>query len=1204
MSMLTLTRFKPILGGFVLLGICLLLGTVQVSAQSARGTITGIVKDASGGIVPGAEISLVEKATGVPTTATTTDAGVYRVPYVPLGTYKITASLPGFKTAIADNVQVLLGQTVTVDFTLEVGQVSEMVTVSAQAPLLETSTSEIGINSTEKEVHTWPIMIGDGTRQLQDFIFRSMPGTQGGTFEGTINGGQAYSHEILIDGITIGRYDLNGGSNNEFTPTMDAVSEFKLQTGALGAQYGNTQTALVNFGLKSGTNTYHGTAFWFHRDRLLNANSWGNNLRGVGKSHFLDNNFGAVFGGPLSIPGLYDAKDKTHFFVSYEGQRSNNQTVDTTLISAPIPAFRQGDFSRLLDPAFTLNTASGTVVGQDALGRNVIFGQIYDPNTSRLVGSTWVRDPFPGNIIPSSRISAVTRNVLKHDIPNPEFNAFRMNTLRVAAGQPVLTIDNVSFKLDQVIGQSHKFSTAYVANDRSRLRYNGGYRPVGIGIPGPAAVGDRTQATPGRIVRVTEDWTVSSTKINHFAFGFNRFRNANQSNSMVMDGRDWASELGLRNVGGATFPIITFGGPNVTLTGQYGQLGDGGTSNNPNGSWVIADDFTWLRGGHSFRFGVEHRRYYINNSGRFNTGSYAFNSENTGLPRFGTANFANQTGFAYASFLLGAVQSSGLGIPLVTFGTRSRTTGFYIQDDWKASSHLTFNFGIRWDIPTPFIEVADRMSGLDPKKPNPGANNFPGALAFVGDCSTCIGSSSFGYTYYKQFAPRVGFAWSNSTSTLVVRGGYGLNYSPPIMDGFDFPYSSGFNGTNPINSGSGRFLEDPSYLWDNPRPPFTQVLPNRDPSQLNNAGIGYYLPETSAWPYVQNWNIGIQYGLPGDIKIETNYVGNKGTRLSEEEYKFSFNQVDPRHLSLGNTLLDNINDHPEIARPYPSFTGLVSQALRPFPQYQTVSTHRMNGGFSSYHSFQTTVIKRSNYGLSFIGSYTFSKSIALSDTAGPGVYAYGLNFYNRHADKSVTVFNFPNDLKVTWIYDLPFGPQGAFLKSGFLSRVLGGWTMSAIQRYRSGPPLAIASGGFDARALFANGGWRGDVLLPRDQQVLGKPSDTNITAGQQYLNPAAFGNPPRTIGGNVPIRFGNASRFLPDLRGFAIWSEDFAIVKRTDLGIREGTSFEIRADMINVFNRVRLGNPRTDRNNPNDFGKIFEKAGGPRNIQIGLRLNF
>ena len=268
----------PRIARFLLLGILLLAVSIPAVAQSARGTITGLVKDPSGAVVPGVEITITDKATGVNYNTVSTEAGVFRSSYLPPGKYKISATLAGFKTAVADNVDVMVAQTVTVDLALEVGQVSDQVTVLATAPVLESSTSEIGINTTEKEVHTWPILVEDGTRQLQTFMFNSLPGTEGGTFAGSINGGQSYSHEILIEGMSIGRFDLNGGSNNEFTPTVDAVSEFKLQTGALSSQYGNTQTALTNFGMKSGTNDYHGTAFWFNKQPSLNANSWAYNL--------------------------------------------------------------------------------------------------------------------------------------------------------------------------------------------------------------------------------------------------------------------------------------------------------------------------------------------------------------------------------------------------------------------------------------------------------------------------------------------------------------------------------------------------------------------------------------------------------------------------------------------------------------------------------------------------------------------------------------------------------------------------------------------------------------------------------------------------------------------------------------------------------------------------------------------------------------
>lgn len=590
-------------GGFRLLIVlgCLLALSAPISAQSGRGTITGTVTDSTGGVVPGADVTATNMATGVETKTVTTDVGLYRIPYVEPGNYKVSVSLTGFKTAVRENVQVLVTQTVSADFTMTVGDLADQVTVSSEAPMLEKSTSEIGTAATELEVHTWPILVGDGTRQLQSFIFRAMPGTQGNEWSGSINGGQAFAHEILIDGISIGRMDINGGSNSEFTPTMDAVSEFKLQTGATSAQYGNSQTGLTNFAMKGGTNQYHGTAFWFAQNEAFNANSWGNNASGSKKQPNRLNNYGFSFGGPV-------IKDKTHFFFSYEGNRQTNYNIgNPTGDSLPVHQFNGGDFSLLLDPAFTGDPKSGTTVGTDALGRPIIFGAIYDPSTARqLADGTWIRDPFPGNVIPANRMSAVTHNILSgYELPSPALFRLRNNNPRVGTCCPELNIDNYSFKVDHVLNETHKLGTSFVYNKRIRLRYGaGGYYYLADPkiSDQPFSTGAKQQATPGWIVRITEDWTMSPMSLNHFAVGYNRFRNANQSLSFL-DGRNWATALGFQNVGGAAWPTISFGGLNSTLSGSYRTQGHGGTGNEPNGSTILMDDVTLIRGAHSFRFG-------------------------------------------------------------------------------------------------------------------------------------------------------------------------------------------------------------------------------------------------------------------------------------------------------------------------------------------------------------------------------------------------------------------------------------------------------------------------------------------------------------------------------------------------------------------------------------------------------------------------
>ena len=322
-----------------------------------------------------------------------------------------------------------------------------------------------------------------------------------------------------------------------------------------------------------------------------------------------------------------------------------------------------------MTPVFAGNTLSGTKVGTDGLGRPVIYGAIYDPSTSRqLANGAWIRDPFPGNIIPTNRISPLTTKLLQYDMPNPQYNLLSRNNPRLSGCCPFMEIDNMSIKIDHVISTKHKISGTYVTNDRGRKRF---------GASGSAYLPARSsrlhdgrakfQDTPGEIVRLSEDWTLSPTQINHFAFGYNRFMNANNSYS-YLEGTDWASTLGMTNVGSAKFPYISFAGNNATLSGRYPLMGGvGGTGASPNGSTIVSDDFTWIKGAHSFRIGGEHRRYYVNDRTLDDTGSYAFHNENTGLP--GTFTDAggnsvagpNDTGFAYASFLLGQARSAGLG---------------------------------------------------------------------------------------------------------------------------------------------------------------------------------------------------------------------------------------------------------------------------------------------------------------------------------------------------------------------------------------------------------------------------------------------------------------------------------------------------------------------------------------------------------------
>ena len=373
----------------------------------ASGTLDGTILDSTGAVVPGAAIVVTNNDTKVESKATSTSAGSYTVPYVPEGTYTITVSAPGFRKSIADNVILRAAQVLTVNITLEVGQVTEQVTVSDTPPLLEAGTAEVGRYISQEEFKDWPILTGDGHRQIQEFIFDSLPGTTGGTFQGSINGGQQYSHEIMVDGISLGRNDLMGGNNDEMSPSLDAVGDFKLQTGAVSAEYNGGQTAIANFSIKSGTNSLHGSAYEFLQNEDFNAESLGNT-----RSKYRQNNWGYTAGGPVMIPKLYDGRNKTFWFSTFEHTSVDQLTTAGFTTLAPMP-YRTGDFSGMLDPTWSGQAQAGSAVGTDALGRPVVFGSIYDPSTTRVgPGGLTVRDPFPGNIIPTNRISPVATAIL------------------------------------------------------------------------------------------------------------------------------------------------------------------------------------------------------------------------------------------------------------------------------------------------------------------------------------------------------------------------------------------------------------------------------------------------------------------------------------------------------------------------------------------------------------------------------------------------------------------------------------------------------------------------------------------------------------------------------------------------------------------------------------------------------------------------
>jgi hypothetical protein len=1178
--------------------VCLIVSIGTAFGQGNVGTLNGTILDSTGAVVPGATVVATNTATGVETRATSTSAGAYTLPYLPSGTYSLRVSAPGFKTATQENVILRVGQVQTMNISIEVGAVTEEVTVTADAPLLEAGSAEIGRYITEEEYKAWPIFVDDGQRQIQQFIFDSLPGTTGNTFEGSINGGQNYSHEILIEGMPVGRADLSGGNNNEFSPSAEAVGEFKMQTGAIGAQYNGGQTAVANFNIKSGTNDLHGSAFYYTQNEALNALNLSAKTQGLKKGRDRENNYGYSVGGPVYIPKIYNGRNRTFFFTNFEKDKRDTLTF-SGFNTLPMPAFKQGDFSNLFNPAITLNSQSGTVIGRDALGRDIRFGQIYDPRSTRTgPDGNPIRDPFVGNVIPQSRWNPVARNVIEQvGIRDPDFNTMIRNTNRLGTSSPYFNLHIIGVKGDHNISDNHRISGYY--NHSYRKRNNNGasrYLP----IPGSPTSSWQEQITPGRMVRTSLNSTISSTVINRVAVGYNRFRNQNGAPPETV-GVDWAGRIGIQNTADSYFPVFRFagrewqsGGPNNANTTGVGRMGVGFYGSNPNGSWVVQDDVTWIRGKHSFRFGFEYKKYFYDGADLSGPGDFTFAARSTDLP-----GYLDQTGNAFASFMLGAVDSANRGITGVDPAFRQPHHAFYAMDDWKLTPKLTMNIGLRWEIIPSMYEVNDQLSYIDLDAPNPEAGNRPGALVF--------GRKPHN-TYWRELGPRIGFAYQASEK-MVVRGGYAVTNTPPIRNDWGYGgFLYGFNGSINVRARSSPtgFVDDPAMYLDQRFPDFAGTLPNTDPSSGNFEASTTTAPDAQRPGYVQNWNLTVQHELPGDTVLELAYVGNKGTRLWGGAFSdligspvFSqMNGLPATMLTMGDLLTEQVGDHPQF-KPYPNFPddATVAQALRRYPQYYHIQEAFPYNANSNYHAFQTTVTKHFTSELGFLAAYTWSKTITYVDSKGPGAYyATVQDYFNRGLERSVASFHYPHNFKLTWVYELPIG-KGKRADLGAANWVLGGWRLAAVHNYRSGAPISISQGGITAPDGFS-AGIRPDVT-GQAYSLVGAPDKVDWAEPTPYLNEAAFVDSPRT-GNGVPLRVGTAPRFIDGVRGPHFISETFRMSKAFPL--YERLNFQVGMTMSNPFNRTTREFASTTVGD-SGFGALLQTGGG-RTIQLDARIEW
>lgn len=1200
-------------------------------SQSSRGTIAGTILDASGAVVEGATITATSVETGAVYKTTSTGTGSYRIPDIQLGTYNITVSADGFKTSEQKGVVVQINTISSLDVTLQPGDVKQTLTVNADVPTLQTETSDIATVVSSRQIMDLPLAI-DSTgqshlRSPETFVFLT-PGTTGpgsnddphGIFEAKLAGGQNFGNEVLLDGASTARMD-SGSSFDQTAPSVEALQEFKVTTSTVPAEFGRTSGGVESFGTKSGTNTYHGTAFDIFRNDALDANTWFNNFFGSPRPIDKKNDYGGSFGGPVWIPKLYHGRDKTFFFFSFEQFRQKQGA--TSVSTIPSAAERQGDFSALLGPAIP-------GVTNPCDNNNPVFqGEIFDPSTTQTINGVTCRAPFRGNgtlnVIPSTAISSFAQNVialLPTAIPG---SGLPLNNFKFTSVTPILDTA-ITGRIDQNISDRDKLFFSISRRDQESLN----------GTPSLPVPLDGSFQHPfiSDYYRVGWDYFPKATLLNHLSVGLNRIYNNNISTSV--NGTDWPAKLGLTGFSGVVFPPTQFSGGNVSYDGFSSNQYDA----NFVSSLVLSDSVSWSHGAHSFRFGFDWRSFQYSLRDRSHESpNLSFSNGQTGF----TPGQGNGTGDPFASFLLGAVQEASYAVIAVQPRFIQNYYGGYVQDDFKVRRNLMLNIGLRYDVETPRHEAHSFQSVFDPTAPNSGnaavpiSPSIPGALIFG---NPAIAAN----TYYKDFAPRLGFAYAPDNlfgrfGKMVVRGGYGIFYAGLTYGDFGQSLIDGDKASGDFKSGD-NFT--PSVLLSSGGIPSIPPPPNRDPAQLNGqgggsfGGITYVAPNYGRPGMVQNWSLETERQLAPDLILSVGYVGTHATRLRSSVAEI--NNLNPQFFSLGSALSQNINSSTAttlgISPPFSGFEALygpgsIAQALRPFPQYQTINTDCCleNIGQSTYNALLTKVERRFHNGLNLLASYTFSKTLTDADSALPifASFSSGIqNSYNLKQEKSYSIQDIPHTFVLSYIYELPFGKGKKLLShGGAVDKVVGGWQIGGVQRYQSGQPTIFGCQGglipgydgcirYDHVAgqpfLSPNAGRfdNGSAVLNGGTGCIPDPSRPGffMPAGPNtYFNCGAFfdQNFAPKNGQSGPYLFGNMPRITAAVRSQRYSNEDFSLIKRTP--IFESHMLILKVELPNAFNRHTFSRPDTGITD-NTFGASFGTINPQRTLQLSLRYEF
>ena len=1128
---------------------------LSLSAQEFRSTIGGAVTDQQGAVLPGIAVLAVQIDTGANFRTVTAEDGQYTLPFVPPGLYRVEVSAPGFKKFLRTGIQVSANERVSLDIQLELGSATDTVEISADASIIETSSASTGQVITSRQIENIPLN-GRTPLTLAQLSFGVIPNSDprfnrpfdnGGPSGFSIGGAPAQTNEILLDGAP----DVTSNDRVSYNPPVDVVQQVKVEIFQADAAAGHTGGGTVNQITKSGTNSAHGTLYEFNQTSALESRNFFLARSGQKLPVGRFNQYGGTFGGPVYIPKLFDGRNKLFFFFAYEGIKDSYP--ETVTLTVPTALERKGDFSQLLNAGSKY--------------------QIYNPFTGASQGSRISRQPFAGNVIPTTLLNPIALAYLNYyPLPNAPglidgANNYVANSIRSD------TFDSEFGRLDYNINDRHKIFGAVHTNARVENRGN---RFFNIGS-GNFLSRDNAGAT------IDDVYTLNPTTLLNTRIAWNRFVEGNAKPSSGFD----FSKLGfpaslVRQSTQVVLPLVDING--------FQNLGDNGGNTTPFDIFSVFASLNKVVGSHSFKAGVDIRLYRESNIGYGNSsGNYVFRTDFTRGPLDNSA--SAPLGQDLAAFLLGLPSSGGFDVN----AARTNQAGYnavFFQDDYRVRPNLTLNLGIRWDKDLGTTERYNRsVDGFNIAAANPvgsaaqsayaakplallPASQFrvAGGLTFASSANPKIYTTPSHY-----FSPRFGFAWTPAGvgGKTVIRGGFSQFYFPIITTGVNQP---GFSQTTSVVSTLDSYLT-PNVTLSNPFPNGIQPPSGSSLGAATFLGkdISFYNPSPLN-PYSLRWTIGLQRQLSKDTVLEVGYIGNHAVHLPVDT---PINSLPRPYLSTSLTRDQAVIDRNTAVVPNP-FAGLipgtnlngstvgVNQLLRPFPEFTNITMQGNSIGSSYFHMVQVRLEKRFGYGLQFSANYLHSRLMERRSR---------LNETDPFLEKRVSPDDRPNRFVTNFNYELPFGKGKPFggNSSWLVDRLIGGWILAGVYTFQSGAPVA-----FNNDVIYSGGRLQFDS---HNADRTFDKSQFNTVSSQQLSNEIRV----------FPSRFNN-------IRQDGSNTMDASLIKNTKL--LESVRLQFRVEFFNVWNHPEFNAPDTNPTS-STFGKITSQANDIGRVgQMSLRLVF